>query len=393
MLTLIAANASALNTETKKLLATIAMPLAVEAVSRVTGVPQTQLSSLVSTLNQADVPPAQFVDVIRYTPLALVDQNGQPFVAYVQDQSSRGLTGDALVKAIVQQLQTKYNVRPQLSFNAEPQYVIADNYIPDTIVSQLGTTPATYDDALAVAALPLAVAAVSDIAGVPQDQLARLIATLNNANVPPAQMIELVRYVPVVLVDDPQPFVAYVQQQTAQGITGPALVPVIVQRLQPFYPSTTINVTPPRPALINPATNPVAAPAVAAAPATVRPRARIVEVDRDFVPQVVVNRVAEVRAHPHGGPPGQLKKAEGLQTGAQVVHAEQARPEKEHEHGRGNEERRIVVAQPAPAPPVVQPMVMPPQAQGHGNGRGPEGNGPPGQNKQGQEHGKGKGKD
>jgi len=44
-------------------------------------------------------------------------------------------------------------------------------------------------------------------------------------------------------------------------------------------------------------------------------------VDRDvIVPPVVVSRVASVRAHPHGGPPGQLKKELGLQTGAEVVH-------------------------------------------------------------------------
>jgi hypothetical protein len=34
----------------------------------------------------------------------------------------------------------------------------------------------------------------------------------------------------------------------------------------------------------------------------------------DFFPAVVTSRVAEVRAHPHGGPPGQLKKERALQT-------------------------------------------------------------------------------
>src|SRR5690349_4290844 len=85
-----ATNALALNTETKELLAAIAMPLAVDAVSRVTGVPQTELSNLVSTLNQGNVAPTQFVDVMRYTPPALVQDNGQPFVTYVQNQVSQG---------------------------------------------------------------------------------------------------------------------------------------------------------------------------------------------------------------------------------------------------------------------------------------------------------------
>lgn len=55
LLTLVAVNASTLNI--KELLATIAMPLAVAAVSHVNGVPQTALANLVTTLNQANVPP------------------------------------------------------------------------------------------------------------------------------------------------------------------------------------------------------------------------------------------------------------------------------------------------------------------------------------------------
>jgi len=89
-----ATNAFALNTETKELLAAIAMPLAVDAVSRVTGVPQTELANLVSTLNQGNVAPTQFVDVMRYTPVALTDNNAQPFVAY------RKLPGRALDAAL-----------------------------------------------------------------------------------------------------------------------------------------------------------------------------------------------------------------------------------------------------------------------------------------------------
>ena len=122
-----ATNAFALNTETKELLAAIAMPLAVDAVSRVTGVPQTELANLVSTLNQGNVAPTQFVDVMRYTPVALTDNNAQPFVAYVQSEVSQGVTGDALVNAIVQQLQTKYN------FTAQPAAT--------TIVARSGRSP------------------------------------------------------------------------------------------------------------------------------------------------------------------------------------------------------------------------------------------------------------
>src|SRR5437773_2221284 len=83
---------------TNDLLSTIAMPLAVAAVSNVSGVSESQLADLVSTLNQANVPPTQFVEVIRYVPPAL---NQPEFVQYVQTQASQGVTGDALVNAIV----------------------------------------------------------------------------------------------------------------------------------------------------------------------------------------------------------------------------------------------------------------------------------------------------
>ena len=395
LLTLVTTNASALSTETKNLLATIAMPLAVAAVSRVAGVQQTQLTNLVSTLNQANVPPAQFVDVMRYTPVALTDNNGQPFVTYVQTQTSQGITGDALANAIVQQLRSRYNVTPQ-----PPTYFVESNYIPGTQTEVTPFDSGYFDNStmsgssLDVIALPLAVAAVSNIAGVPQDQLATLISTLNQANMPPNQMIEVVRYVPVALVDDPQPFVQYVQQQTSRGVTGAALYPLVARRLQPYYPTTQITLVPPA----SPSPQPVV---VNRTPIRARELRRPVVVDQNFFPSVVVNRTAEVRQHPHGGPPGQLKKQYGLQTGAQVVHAQQpvvAAPQGEEKghgngkargHGRGREQQgQVVIAQPAPVA-VAAPQVI--AAPAHGNGRGPEGNGPPGQNKD-KEHGKEKSK-
>jgi hypothetical protein len=340
ILALLATNVMALST--KDLLATIAMPLAVAAVSNVNGVPQTQLATLVTTLNQANVPPVQFVEVIRYTPVALVDQNGEPFIAYVQERTTQGVTGDALVNAIVQQLQTRYNVTPQLGLTVPATtLVFENNYVPPTVITRLGTvTTTTTVDPLALVALPLAVAAVADIAGVPTDQLADFVATLNNAMVPPAQMIEVVRYVPVALVDEGATFVQYVQQQTVAGVTGPALVPVIVQRLQLYYPTTQINV--------------VAAPT----PVPVR----TVLVEQNYVPPpVVVTRVEEVRKHPHGGPPGQIKKQLGLQTGAEVVHGEKP----------GKFKTKTVVVQPAPAPAVPRPVIaVRPKEHREGGGKG-----------------------
>src|SRR5581483_4476938 len=181
---LVPARAWALNVN--DLLSTIAMPLAVAAVSNVAGVNDTQLADLVTSLNQANVSPTQFVEVIRYVPVALVDQNGQPFIAYVQEQTSQGVSGDALVNAIATRLRSNYNVTPVLDLTGAPTTVVlSDNYIPPVVTTQLGTDP------LALIGLPLAVAAVSNITGVPQDELANLVATLNSANVPPVQEVQI----------------------------------------------------------------------------------------------------------------------------------------------------------------------------------------------------------
>src|SRR5579884_3838381 len=389
-LTLAPAHAWALNTD--QLLSTIAMPLAVAAVSNASCVPQDQLSTLVSTLNQANVPPDEFVEVIRYVPVTMVDQNGQPFVAYVQEQTSQGVTGNALIDAIVNRLQSNYHVTPVMSLNEDPtSFVLSDNYIPSHAHSRYATPayaslPYTspysspygsslMSDALSCVALPLAVDAVSNIAGVPQDELANLVATLDNANVPPAEEIEIIRYSPVALVDENgQPFIAYVQQQVAQGVTGPALAPVVVQQLQSYYPAQTqIAVTAPAP-VYRPA------PVTTAAPARiVRSAPQPVIVEREYTPPpIVISRVQEFRAHPHGGPPGQFRRPMGYQTGAEVAHGGRAGrqftpapvapaapvaviPREEHGHGRGREQRQVV---PAPAPMIssAPPMAAPPPA-------------------------------
>ena len=252
------------------------MPLAVAAVADSSGVPEDQLVDVVAALNQADVPPVQFVEVVEYVPVVVVQPSQPTFVEFVRTETSRGITGDALVTSI------------------RRQYVTTDP--------------------LALIALPLAVAAVSEVTGVPSNQLAALVATLNSANVPVVQEIQVIRYVPVALVADSGPqFVEFVQTQVTQGVTGPALVPIVVARLQTFFPQPQqIVVT--------------------------APSQRVV-FDEDFVRPV----------HPHGGPPGQIKKQLGLQTGAEVVHGRRTLPPMissgrvEKEHGR----KQVVVQQPA----------------------------------------------
>jgi len=204
------------------------------------------------------------------------------------------------------------------------------------------------------------------------------------------------------------PFIGYVQQQVAQGVTGPALAPVVVQQLQTYYPAQTqIAVAAPAP-VYTPAPSRVAV----AAPAPQR-----VVVERDYAPPpVAVSRVQEWRAHPHGGPPGQLKKQYGYQTGAEVVHGEKrgrqftpvaaapppaapvvTAPQRgeEHGHGRGHEKPAPMissappmVAQPAPPAPAVVAQPGPPAGGPPGHAGGP----PPGKAKD-NGHGHGHGKD
>ena len=345
---------------TQDVLGLVAMPLAVAAVSDVPAVPQDQLIDIVTTLNQANVPPVQFVEVVRYVPVTYGQTVAGPtFAEFVRTETSNGINGPALVKSITRRLRTTYNVTPQLMMTQEPTaFVVERDYIPTT-------TMISTADPLALIALPLAVAAVSEVSGISQNQLADLVATLNSANVPVVQEIQVVRYAPVALaVDNGQPFLDFVQTQVNQGIVGPALVPVVTQRIQTFVPEQRIVMTP-----------------------------AVTEFEQPVV----------VRAHgnPHGGPPGQIKKQLGLQTGAEVVHGRKpgrqfvpmissAPPARvEHGNGRGHGEGHaagrghgkknvefvappaspVVVQQPAPAV-VMQPAPAQGPGKGHGGGEG-----------------------
>lgn len=147
---------------------------------------------------------------------------------------------------------------------------------------------------MSLVAMPLAVAAVSELTDVPPEPLFELVSLLNEARVPPSEFIEVVRYAPVALVVDAEPdFVDFVRLQTTQGATGVTLVRSIETELREYgLPNEIVIVEAPR----------------------------VVEIDQSFVPVVVRNTVARNRAHPHGGPPGQLKKELGYQTGAEIVH-------------------------------------------------------------------------
>ncbi|HEY0160169.1 MAG TPA: hypothetical protein VGF28_22975 [Thermoanaerobaculia bacterium] len=321
LLVLVPLQAKALQTD--ELLGLVAMPLAVAAASEVTGVPAGQLSQFVATLNRAHVPPTQVVQVVRYAPAALVivDDQQPRFVEYVDQQVDQGVTGSRLVTVIEDRYRT-YDLEPQFLVLDEPAttYVVREDYIPQVVVTRVAQYQPAYvtgdtHDLLALAAMPLAVAAVANITGIPFGDLGSLVASLNAARMPPVQMVEVLRYSPVVLVDDYERprFVQFVNAQVTSGVTGTRLITVLDDRLR------TYDVTP------------------RFRDVEVREVVRVVDRD-DFFPREVTTRVAEVRAHPHGGPPGQLKKDRGLQTGAEVVHG-----------SRPGRDSRDTVARSAPA--------------------------------------------
>lgn len=239
------------------------------------------------------------------------------------------------------------------------------------------------EELLALVAMPLAVAAVAEVADVPVDELVDVVTLLNQADVPPPQFVEVVRYVPVALVvddDADDDFVRFVRLQFDEGVRGPALVTVIENRF-PEFGLRDIDLTP--------------------------EPAHVVIVDDDFVPAIVRTRVARVRSHPHGGPPGQLKKDLGLKTGAEVVHGtrkgrdrdddDRVTVRRDDDRGRGKKRERVDL--PPPMTSGGSGRIDKP-GKGDDRGRGKardgghpgkgHGGGPPGHAKGA---GKGKGKD
>ena len=318
--------------ETDELIAIAAMPLAVAAVADLTDVPRTDLITTVTTLNRAVVPAPQFIEVVRYSPVAFVDTREPRFVTYVTTQYDRGVVGDALALSIADRYQY-YGIQEVNVVNPP----VVTTYVERTILPQVVVTrfqPMEVDP-LALIAMPLAVAAVSEITNVPRSDLFDFIATLNAASVPPAQFVEIVRYSPVMFVDpslEPR-FMTFVTTEVDRGISGNALAFAIADQFR------TVGVT--EIDLVNPPTR--------------------VIVDRDvdvIVPPVVVSRVAAVSGHPHGGPPGQLKKTLGVQTGAEVVHGShpsgRARVTTERPRDRDRDRTRVV----RPSKPKVERHVI-----------------------------------
>lgn len=280
--------ASALQTD--DLIAISAMPLAVADVVALPDVPQNDVISVVTTLNRAAVPAPQFVEIVRYAPVAIVAPEEPRFVTYVTQEYDRGIVGEPLALAIADRYQT-YGIN-DIAITDPPVLTVVEQreVLPQVVVTRF--QPVEFDP-VALIAMPLAVAAVSNLANVPASDLMQFVTALNQARMPAPQFVEVVRYSPVVLVDrtaSPQ-FIQFVSTEIDRGITGRPLAYAIANRYEAYDP-VDIDVVAPRPRVI---------------------------VDRDeILPPVVTTRVAST--HPHGGPPGLLKRDLGVQTGAEVVH-------------------------------------------------------------------------
>ena len=336
--------------EIDDLIAVTAMPLAVADVIAIQEVPRTEVVTVVTTLNRAAVPAPQFIEVVRYAPMAMVERREPAFVTFVTDQYERGLVGDSLALAIADRYES-YGiedvdvVHPQVVTLVEREVLL-----PEVVVTRY--QPVRFDP-LALIAMPLAVAAVADLADVPRNDLIQFVSALNQAMVPAPQFVEVVRYSPVVFVDHtagPQ-FVQFVTTEIDQGVVGRPLAFAIADRLRTID-DVDIDL--------------------------VRTDS-VVFVDRDVIlPPVVVTRVGS--AHPHGGPPGQLKKSLGLKTGAEVVHGtsprrtvrtrsadrvvvdrpsvtkeRRAKPRKIRSEGRSEKPRVVVKPQKAAPAPQMKP--------------------------------------
>ncbi len=176
-----------------------------------------------------------------------------------------------------------------------------------TLLAPIQAEALENEELLSLVAMPLAVAAVSEMADVPVNELMDVVTLLNDAAVTPPQFVEVVRYAPVALIaeNDEPDFVEFIRLREQEGLRGTALVTSIQERI-PAYGIPEVELAVSRPRTID-------------------------VLDDTFLPAPVRTRLAEVRSgHPHGGAPGQLKKQAGVQTGAEIVHRD-----------RGNERERV----------------------------------------------------
>jgi hypothetical protein len=339
----------------------VAMPLAVSAVCDVRGVQTDRVGQLVTYMDQANVAPADFIDVFRYVPVALVLRtDGRPdFVAWVGDQVGRGVTGVDLASAMETQLRTYDNYVPVSTYSSRRprnyaresyDYAYRQDYVPEVIHRHCERLLVDGDSLLD---MPVAVSNVCDL-GVPYDRVSGLAIELNLGRVGPLQFVELMRYAPVALSAGAgyygQPdFVQYVRTQRTRGVYGDPLVQSVDRQLRVYNVAPQIDRSAPlysnQPYYV---------------PATVQNY--VDPVSAAYVPQVVRTRVASnfaagraISSQPAPAivvAPQVQRLLQGQNGSAVVANPGQAR----RELGRGNiAQREFPVAQAPVAPAIAAP--------------------------------------
>jgi hypothetical protein len=368
-------------------LASVAMPLAVSAVCDVRGVQTDRVAELVTYMDQADVPPADFVDVFRYVPVALVmrTDNRPDFVEWVHGEVDRGVNGEALVTAMETQLRTYDNYVPAAHYRDrtrrrhvrdEYAYAYDPDYVPVTIRRHCERLVL---DPLSLVEMPVAVADVVDL-GLPYNRVSSLVVELNLGGIPPLQFVELMRYAPAALVPAEgyygggydngyygQPdFVQFVRTQRIGGITGYPLVTVVDRQLQAYNIAPQIDLSPP----------PVYASNVYPASYYSQPVVQnwVDPVNPAYVPPVVQTRIASTVAAGRtafsqpapavAAAPQVQRLLQSPNGGAVVTNPAEAR----RELGRGNRAQREAPIAAAPAPVPVAPAFAPGRIENRGRG-------------------------
>ncbi|HEV7626948.1 MAG TPA: hypothetical protein VGO89_10640 [Streptomyces sp.] len=376
LLALLPRTAQALNPdETNDLLSYVAMPLAVSAVCDVRGVQTDRVGELVGYMNRASVAPADFVDVFRYVPVALILRtDGRPdFVEWVRGRVDTGVVGVALVSEMETRLRTWDDSVPVSRPRAHRRYSREDyayayepDYVPVVIrrhCERLILEP------LSLVEMPVAVSNVCDL-GVPTPRVSSLVVELNLGEVPALQFVELLRYAPAALVVERgsygQPdFVEYVRTQRVGGVTGYSLVQTVDRRLRSY---DVVPVIDPAPIYVRADYDrPYSVPAPArywvdpGSPVYVPPVVRT-RVTSRFAAQ----RVAPGQAAPPVAVAPQVGRLLGSPNGGVVASPGQARRELARAN-RGQREAPVAFAQPAGPPQHVAP---PGRIVSHGPGRG-----------------------
>ena len=404
------------------LLSYVAMPIAVSSVCDVRGVQTDRVGDLVTYMDQANVPPADFVDVFRYVPVALVMRTDRrpDFVEWVHGQVSQGVTGPALVTAMETQLGTYGSGITVVSHRTSTRYrhhrryaysdyayndVFQDDYVPVVVRHYCDRELA---EPLALIDMPVAVSSVYDL-GVPVARVSNLAIELNLGGVPPVQFVELFRYAPAALVVDTAyapDFVNYVHTQEVAGVYGLPLVQAIDQQLPVYGVNAQLDLTSPG-YYYSPDNYYV--PNYAPTAPRYMAQYYVPPVDPAYVPPVVQTRIASGFAAPATAAAPQVQRLLNAPNGAPnaapvVTNPAQARREMARQaraarqapvaapspvfapqqaapmmaargngrgHGRGHE--RAVAAAPSFARPQPTPQFRPqpqPQFHGHGNGHG-----------------------